>query len=88
MMKSLRAITFWRTSAASAEGQHLLEAPSPQSTYDRTCPLYLHREPPVDGVARGLVGIFEMAFSGRLRSYYVDGSYADGTVVTTSDVDL
>lgn len=44
--------------------------------------------PIVDGVARGLVGIFETAFPGRLHSYYVDGSYVDGTVVTTSDVDL
>jgi hypothetical protein len=36
----------------------------------------------------GLLGIFETAFPGRIRSCYVEGSYADGTELATSDIDL
>ena len=42
----------------------------------------------VDAVLSGVVSVFEGAFAGRVRGYYVDGSLADGSGVTTSDVDL
>ena len=42
----------------------------------------------VDRVLRGLVGSFEIAFPGRVRAYYVEGSQADQTGLTTSDIDI
>jgi len=42
----------------------------------------------VDELLRGFIGIFETAFPGRVRVCYVDGSYADGSGVATSDVDV
>jgi len=45
-------------------------------------------DPQVDQALRGLVGIFETIFPGRIRGYYIIGSYADGTAISTvSDVD-
>jgi predicted nucleotidyltransferase len=41
-----------------------------------------------DNALRGLIGIFEMRFPGRIRAYYVEGSYADRTAISTSDIDL
>ncbi len=37
---------------------------------------------------RATIGIFETAFPGQIRGYYVEGSYADQSEVTTSDIDL
>lgn len=48
----------------------------------------------VDDLLRGLVSLFEMLFPGRIRCYYLSGSYGDGTAVghdrspNSSDVDL
>lgn len=42
----------------------------------------------VDDLLLGLLGVYEMAFPGRVRACYVDGSYADGSGLATSDVDL
>jgi hypothetical protein len=35
-----------------------------------------------------LIGSFEDAFPGRVLGWYVEGSYADGTSIATSDIDL
>lgn len=42
----------------------------------------------VDDALRSLIGIFEIAFPGRIRACYVEGSYADRSAVATSDIDL
>lgn len=44
--------------------------------------------PGADPVVRGLVGVFDAAFPGRVRGCYLLGSYAEGTTVGLSDVDL
>jgi predicted nucleotidyltransferase len=41
----------------------------------------------VDAILRGLVGILETVFPGRIRGYHLFGSYADGSNVPTSDID-
>lgn len=41
-----------------------------------------------DVLLHGVVGIFETAFAGRIRSWYLEGSYADGSALATSDIDL
>jgi len=40
-----------------------------------------------DHIMRAVIGIFDMAFPGRLRSCYIDGSYADRTETPRSDID-
>ena len=42
----------------------------------------------VDRDLRQAVDAFEVAFPGRVRGYYVEGSYADQTGVASSDLDL
>ena len=42
----------------------------------------------VDDILRGVIGIFETIFPDRIRGYYLVGSYADGTAVSTSDIDM
>jgi hypothetical protein len=41
-----------------------------------------------DRIVRGLVTLFEHVFPNRISGYYVEGSYADGSAVATSDLDL
>lgn len=41
-----------------------------------------------DNALRATIGIFETAFPRQVRGYYVEGSYADQSEVTTSDIDL
>lgn len=43
---------------------------------------------PVERALQGLVEIFEQAFPNRIRGYYLEGSYANRTALTTSDIDL
>jgi len=49
-----------------------------ESTGDRRC----------DTVAEGVIGIFETAFPGRVRGFYLRGSHASGTSIAGSDLDL
>jgi predicted nucleotidyltransferase len=42
----------------------------------------------VDAAIRAVIGLYETAFPGRIRSVYLEGSYADNTHVTNSDLDL
>src|SRR3954454_14957297 len=48
----------------------------------------------LDDLLRGLISLFEIAFPARIRSYYLVGSYSDGTAVgydaspNSSDIDL
>lgn len=42
----------------------------------------------VDQTLQGLIGLFEQAFPDRIRGYYLEGSYANRTALTTSDIDL
>jgi predicted nucleotidyltransferase len=46
------------------------------------------RNEKADAVLRGVIGIFETAFPGRIRGYYVEGSYSEGIGIATSDIDL
>jgi len=41
-----------------------------------------------DRVARGVVALFEAVFPARVVGYFVEGSFASQTAVTTSDLDL
>ncbi len=49
-----------------------------ESTGDRGC----------DRIAQGVVGVFETAFPGRVRGFYLRGSHASGTSIAGSDLDL
>jgi hypothetical protein len=48
----------------------------------------------IDSILRGLVGLFEVSFPGRIRGCFLTGSYSDGTAVDlgrtlhSSDIDL
>ncbi len=42
----------------------------------------------IDQIIAGLVGLVELSFPGRARGYYLEGSYADGTAVAVSDIDM
>jgi hypothetical protein len=44
--------------------------------------------PKVDDILRGIVGLFETIFPERVRGYYLIGSYADGSAVASSDIDV
>lgn len=42
----------------------------------------------IDALLRGIIGVLEAAFPDRIRGYYLFGSYADGSGMPTSDIDL
>jgi len=43
---------------------------------------------PVNAILQNIVETFETKFPERIRAYYVEGSYADASNVTTSDLDV
>ena len=43
---------------------------------------------PIDQILRGLIGLIGGSFPDRVRGYYLEGSYAGGSAVATSDIDL
>jgi predicted nucleotidyltransferase len=45
-------------------------------------------DPRIDEIVQGIIGLFEIAFPGRIRGCYLVGSYADGTAVPLSDIDI
>jgi predicted nucleotidyltransferase len=42
----------------------------------------------VDNILRGVIGLYELTFPGRIRGHYLVGSYASGRAVGTSDLDM
>lgn len=42
----------------------------------------------INQILRGVVGVFEAAFPGRVRAYYLLGSHGNGSAVPTSDLDM
>jgi len=41
-----------------------------------------------DRMLQGIIGLCELAFPDRIHSYYLTGSYADGSAVPASDIDM
>ena len=50
--------------------------------------LYSTGHQDVDDIIRGIIDAFESAFPGRVVSYYLVGSHADGNTVALSDIDI
>lgn len=44
--------------------------------------------PQIDSVVREVIQVYEQNFPGQIAAYYVEGSYADQTSLSTSDIDL
>lgn len=51
-------------------------------------PIYSTGQSQIDDTICGIIGIFEAAFPARIRSYYLVGSYADGSATLLSDIDI
>ena len=45
-------------------------------------------QPQIDRLLQGIVAVTEAAFAGRVRGYYLVGSFSDATAVSTSDIDM
>jgi predicted nucleotidyltransferase len=50
--------------------------------------LFSTDNPTIDRVVSGLIAIFEHLFPNRVAGYYLLGSYANGTALPSSDLDL
>jgi hypothetical protein len=49
---------------------------------------YVTGHPQIDRALQGMIDILEAVFPGRIRAYYLVGSYADGSAAPVSDVDV
>jgi hypothetical protein len=49
---------------------------------------YSTKNPKVDRILQGTIGIFEQVFPDRIRGYYLRGSHGNGSNITNSDLDL
>ncbi|MBE7381549.1 MAG: nucleotidyltransferase domain-containing protein [Leptolyngbya sp. SIO1E4] len=49
---------------------------------------YSTQHPKIDQILQGVIGVFEKVFLGRIRGYYLQGSYGNGNAITNSDLDL
>ncbi|MGG6270380.1 nucleotidyltransferase domain-containing protein [Leptolyngbya sp. AN03gr2] len=50
--------------------------------------VYFTEHPKINQIIQGVIGVFEKAFLGRIRGYYLQGSFASQSAVTNSDLDL
>ncbi len=50
--------------------------------------IYSTHQPRVDEAITGVISLCEMLLPGRIRAYYLTGSYTDGSAVASSDIDL
>ncbi|MCU0533170.1 MAG: hypothetical protein MUD14_04645 [Hydrococcus sp. Prado102] len=49
---------------------------------------YSTKNPKIDRILQGTIGIFEQVFPDRIRGYYLRGSYGNGSNIPNSDLDL
>ena len=49
---------------------------------------YLTEYPKINRILQGVIGIFEKVFPGRIRGYYLEGSFGNQSTVTNSDLDM
>ncbi|MEM7554756.1 MAG: hypothetical protein AAF378_11760 [Cyanobacteria bacterium P01_A01_bin.84] len=49
---------------------------------------YSTNHPKIDRILQGTIGVFEKVFLGRIRGYYLQGSYGNSNAITNSDLDL
>ncbi len=49
---------------------------------------YLTEHPKINKILQGVIGVFEKVFLGRIRGYYLQGSFGNRSTVTNSDLDI
>ena len=49
---------------------------------------YLTEHPKINQILQGVIGVFEKVFLQRIRGYYLEGSFGNGSTVTNSDLDM
>jgi hypothetical protein len=49
---------------------------------------YFTDHPKINQILQGIIGVFEKVFLGRIRGYYLQGSFGQRSAVTNSDLDL
>ncbi|NEQ45160.1 MAG: hypothetical protein F6K00_17000 [Leptolyngbya sp. SIOISBB] len=49
---------------------------------------YLTEHPKINQILQGVIRVFEQSFSGRIRGYYLQGSFGNQSATTNSDLDM